>query len=84
MGKAAGAQAVQRALPRVAKGGMAQVVAQGDGLGQILVQPQGASDGAGDLRDLQRVGQPGAVMVPLGRKKDLGVLNKIETSQQRR
>ena len=74
VGKATGAQTVQRALPRVAKGGMAQVVAQGDGLGQILVQPQGAGDGAGDLRDLQRVGQPGAVMVPLGRKKDLGLL----------
>ena len=50
VGKAAGAQAVQRALSRVAEGGMPQVVAQGDGLGQILVQPQRPGDGAGDLR----------------------------------
>ena len=29
---------------------------------------------AGDLRDFERVGKPGAVVVPLGRKKDLSLL----------
>ena len=74
MGKAAGAQLIQRALARMAEGGVPQVVPQGDGLGQVLVQAQGAGDSAGDLRHLQRVGQPGAVVVALRREKDLGLL----------
>jgi len=32
-------------------------------LGQILVAAQGARKRAGDLRDLDRVGEPGAVVV---------------------
>ena len=58
----------------MAKGGVAQVVAQGDGFGEVLVQTKRAGDGAGDLRDFERMGKPGAVVVPLGRKKDLGLL----------
>ena len=65
MGKAARAQPVQRPLPRVAEGRVPQIMAQGDGLGQILVQAQGAGYRAGDLGDFQRVGQAGAVVVAL-------------------
>ena len=61
-------------LTGVAEGGVAQVVTQGDGLGQILVEPQGPCHRPGDLRHLQRVGQPGAVMVPLGGQEHLGLV----------
>ena len=60
-----GERLVQRPLPCVAKGGVPQVVSQGDGLGQVFVEPQAPGDGAGDLGDLQRVGQTGAVVVAL-------------------
>ena len=36
---------------------------QGRGLGQVLVQVQRPRDGAGDLRDFERVGQPGDEMI---------------------
>jgi len=47
-------------LPGMAERRMAKVVGQRQRLRQILVEPQGAGDGAGDLRHLDRVGQPGA------------------------
>jgi hypothetical protein len=50
---------------------MADVMAEPDRLGQILVEPQRPGDGARDLRRLQRVGQPRAVMVALGRHEHL-------------
>ena len=74
VGKAAGAELIQRPLPRMTEWGMPQVMAQGDGLGQVLVQAQGPGNGAGNLGHLQRVGQSGAVMVPFRREKDLGFL----------
>ena len=59
------AELVQRAFARVAEGSVPRVVGQTDGFGQVLVQPQGAGNGAGDLRHLQCVGEPGAVEVAL-------------------
>ena len=59
------AELVQCALPCVAKGRVPQVMGQTDGLGQILVETQGAGNGAGDLRHLQCMGEPGAVEVAL-------------------
>ena len=47
---------------------------QTDGLGQILVEAQGAGNGAGDLRHFQCVGEPGAVEVALRREKHLRFL----------
>ena len=47
------------------QGRMPQVVPQGDGLHQLLVEPQCLCDGAGVLGDLQGMGQTGAVMIPL-------------------
>ncbi len=58
------AELVERPFSGVAKGRVTQVMGQADGLGQVLVQAQGAGNGAGDLRHLQRMGQPGAVQVP--------------------
>ena len=40
-------------------------------LGQVLVQPQRSRNRASYLTDLKRVRQPRAVMVALGRKKNL-------------
>jgi hypothetical protein len=56
---------VERVFARMSEGGVAEVVGQGQGLGQVLVQPQGAADGAGDLRHFEAVGQPCAVIVAL-------------------
>ena len=67
-------QLVQHRLPRVAKGSVAQVVAQSDGFCEILVKPQTPSDGAGDLADLQGMGQAGAVMIPHRGKEHLGLM----------
>ena len=48
----------ERFFAGVAEGRVAEVVCQGDGLDQIFVQAQRAGDGAADLRDFQRMGQP--------------------------
>ena len=58
-------QVVQRALPDLPVRGMAQIVPEGDGLGQVLIQAEGTGERAGDLGNLEGVGQPGAVVVPL-------------------
>ena len=52
VGETAGAQAVQRPLTGVTKGGVPQIVPQGNGLGEILIQLQRPGNGAGDLRHL--------------------------------
>ena len=49
---------IQRGLPGVTEGRVAEVVAEGDGFGQVLVQAECARDGPGDLHDLQRVRHP--------------------------
>ncbi len=74
MAEAAGAELVQHGFADVPERGMAEVVAQGDGLGQVLVQVQGAGDGAGDLAQFQGVGQARAVMVAFGRDEHLGLV----------
>ena len=77
--KSARGQLVQDPLPGMAEGRMPEVVAEGDRLGQILVERQGPGDCAGDLVNLQRMGQAGAVMVPFRCEKYLGfVLESAE------
>jgi hypothetical protein len=49
-------------------------MAQGDGLGEVLVQAQGAGDSAADLRYLQGVGEAGAVVVAFRGDKHLGFM----------
>src|SRR5438552_9130196 len=55
--------AVQRALPGVSKGRMADVVNQGESLRQIFVQAERGSNSPCDLRDLNGVGQAAAKMI---------------------
>ena len=71
MAEAALHPVVQSPFSRVAEGGVPQVVPQGDRLGQILVEPERPRDGAGDLGNLERMGEPGAVMIPLRGKENL-------------
>ena len=53
-----------------------EIVRQRGSLGQVLIEPKRASQRAGDLRDLQRVREPGAVVVALVRNEDLGLVRK--------
>ena len=60
-----GQRRVERRLAGMAERAVAEVVGQRDGLGQILVDAQGAGQRAGDLRHLEAVREPGAEMVAL-------------------
>ena len=44
---------------------LAQVMAQGYGVHQVIVKPQGLGNGSSQLGYLQRMGQPGPVMIAL-------------------
>ena len=71
MVEAAGEESIEHALPGVAEGGVAEVVAERDRLGQVLVEPQARARVRAIWRDLQRVGEAGAVVVALGGEEDL-------------
>ena len=62
---------VERFLAGVAEGRVAEVVTEPDRLGQVLVQAERPRDRAGDSAGLERVREPGAVVVPLGGDEDL-------------
>ena len=64
----------QRRLAGMAEGAVAEIVSQRHGLGQVLVDGQGASQGPGDLRHLERVGEAGAEMVALEIDQHLGLV----------
>ncbi len=66
-----GEAAIERALPGVAERRMAEIMRQRQRLGEILVEAELAGDGAGDLRHLQRMGQPRPVVVALVINEDL-------------
>ena len=66
--------AVEHGLADVAEGRVAEVVPQPDRLGEVLVEAQRPGHGPRDLGDLERVGQPRAVVVALGRDEDLGLV----------
>ena len=70
--EAPGHVGVERVLAGVAARAVAAVVAERDRLGERDVQPQRPGDGACDLGHLERMGQPGALMV-LGEDEDLGL-----------
>ncbi len=50
---------------------VAEIMHQRDGLGEILVAAQRPGQRAGDLGDLDRVGQPRAVVIALMRDEHL-------------
>ena len=56
---------VERVLAGMAEGGVAEIVAEGDRLGEVVVEPERPGERAGDLRDFDRVGQAGAEMIAL-------------------
>ena len=62
---------VERVLARMAEGGVAEVVRQGERLREILVEAERAGERPGDLAHLDRVGQAGAVVVALVVDEDL-------------
>ena len=65
---------VQDAFTGMAERRVTEIVREGDGLGQILVETHGASDGAGHLADFERMRQPGAEMLALVVEEDLGLV----------
>jgi hypothetical protein len=71
----------QRVLAGVAEGRMAEVMGERQGLRHVLVQIEGAADRAGNLRDLQAVGQARAEVVALVVHEDLGLV--LEPTERR-
>jgi hypothetical protein len=74
MAETAGNKFSQSLLSGMAEGSVAKVMSQSDGFGQILIQTQGFSDGAGYLGDFKGMGQPGSVMVSEGGEENLGLV----------
>jgi hypothetical protein len=62
---------VERRFAGVSECGVAEVVAESDGLGENLVEAQRLRDRARDLRDFEHMREPRAVVIALGREKDL-------------
>ena len=46
---------------------MPEIVPERDSLGQVLVESQAPRNSTGDLTDFERVREPSAVMIALGR-----------------
>ena len=67
--EAAGHQLIDDPLAGVAERRVPEIVAERDRFGELLVQPQHLGDRAGDLRHLERVRQPRAVVVA-GRREE--------------
>jgi len=60
---------------------MPEIMGKRESLGEILIQPELTGKRAGDLRNLQRVGQAGAIVVPFMEHEHLGlVLQAAERS----
>src|SRR5262252_9945271 len=73
---AGGEAAIERALAGMAERGMAEVVGERQRLRQILVEPERARERAGNLRDLQRMGQTGAKMIAVVKDENLGLVRE--------
>ncbi len=70
----------QDTLADVAERRVAEVVAERDRLGQVLVQPERASERPGDLSDLERVRETHPVVVADRREEDLRLV--LEPSER--
>ncbi len=66
-----GHQLVEGGFARVAERRMTDIVSQGDGFGQVFVQPKDSGNGAPDARHLHAMGQPGAIVISLMIEEDL-------------
>src|SRR6266508_5156625 len=67
---------VEGLLARVAERWVPEVVAEPDRLDEILVEPKRAGDAPRDPRRLERVREPGSVVVALRRDEDLGLVHQ--------
>ena len=67
---------VERLFAGVTKGGMAEVVSQRQGFCEVLVETECAADRSRNLRYLEAMGQPGAIMVPLMIDEDLRLVGQ--------
>jgi len=76
-----GHQAVERSFPGMAKRRVPKIVRQRDGLGEVLIEPQGARNRARDLSGLHRVGQTRAEIISLVVDENLSLV--LETSKRR-
>ena len=77
--EAVGEQQAERCFAGVTEGGVAEVVAHGDGLGEVFVEAERAGDGAGDLLDLDGVGHAGDDVVGVRGDENLGLV--LETAE---
>jgi hypothetical protein len=71
---------IERVFADVAERRMAEIVAEPDRLNQVLVQRQRAGDCARDLCYLERVRQPGAVVVARRRHEHLSLVRQAAES----
>jgi len=74
MSESLGVEFIQDILTYMAERGVSQVVAQGNGFCQVLVEVEGSTYGAGYLRYLQGVGKAGYIMVSRRSDKNLGFM----------
>ena len=63
VGVAALQAGIESVLPGMAKRGVAQIVGQCNRFNQVFIEPQAAGNGPPQLRDLQRMRQPGAKQI---------------------
>ena len=69
----------ERSLANVTEGRVAKIVSERDGLREVLVEAEGARNGASDLGDLERMDQASSVVIALWGKKHLRLVG--ETSE---
>ncbi len=67
-------EAVEFGFAGMAEGGVAEIVGEGDGLGEVLIEGEGPRDGAGDGGDLDGMGEPGAEVIAGAAEEDLGLV----------
>ena len=68
---------VQGLLSRVAEGGMAEIVRQGDGFAEVFVQTQGPAQGSGVLGHFESMREPRPVEISFDDAKDLGLVLEV-------
>ena len=74
MSKSFRADLIQRRLTRMPERRMSEIMSQRNRLHQILIQFQCLRDRPRRLRHLQRMRQPGPIMIPLRRQKHLRLI----------
>ena len=74
VGKAARTDLIQSLFSGVTKRCMSQIMAQRNGLHQILIQSESLGNGTGNLRNLQCMSETVSVMISLRRQKNLSLI----------